>query len=155
MKIQSPFLFGLALAVASTAAYGLTSGFWPFLAARVGWGMAWALINVGGISMALDLSGPSGRGRLTGIYNTWMWVGYAVGPVVGSLLTDAFNFRISMLACACITALGLGMALFLLPETRQAATHPAYDEAKLALAKPAARLSTCHLKGTSAERRKQ
>jgi MFS family permease len=130
-----PFLVGLGLAVASTAAYGLTSGFWPFLAARVGWGMAWSLINVAGISMTLDLSSPSDRGKLTGIYNTWVWVGYAVGPVVGSLLADAINFRISMLVCASITAIGLGAALLLLPETRRTVAHPARG-AQFALSDP-------------------
>jgi DHA1 family multidrug resistance protein-like MFS transporter len=114
-----PFLAGLVLAVGSTAAYGLVSGFWPFLIARVAWGAAWALINVGGLAMALDLSNGSDRGRLTGIYNTWMWVGYGAGPVVGSLLTDQFGFRPAMLACALISAIGLAAAFFLLPETHR------------------------------------
>lgn len=113
-----PFLAGLALAVASSAACGLVRGFWPFLAARVAWGLAWGLINVGGTAMALDLSNGGNRGRLTGIYNSWMWVGYGLGPVVGSLLTDTAGFRTAMLACAACSAVGLAFAALRLPETR-------------------------------------
>ena len=118
-----PFLLGLVLAVASTAAYGLVSGFWPFFLARIAWGVAWSLINVGGIAMALDFSDGTNRGRLTGIYNTWVWVGYAVGPVVGSLLTDSAGFQRAMLICAAFTSVGLAVALWMVPETLH--THPA------------------------------
>ena len=123
---RGPFLLGLFLSVVSTAAYGLASGFWPLLIARVGWGAAWALINVGGITMALDLSAPSDRGRWIGMYNAWMWVGYALGPVVGSLLSDRFDFRTSMLVCSAISALGLAFATLRVVETqpsRTPATH--------------------------------
>lgn len=142
-----PFLVGLMLAVVSTAAYGLVSGFWPFLLARLAWGTAWALINVGGLAMTLDLADSTGngkgRGRLTGIYNTWMWVGYGIGPVVGSLLTDWAGFRTAMLACAGLSALGLLAALMLLPETRplspvaaqapEVASHPSSAPRKLSI----------------------
>ena len=114
---RGPFLAGLVLAVGSSAAYALVSGFWPFLLARVAWGTAWALINVGGVAMALDLSDGSDRGRLAGIYNSWMWVGYGIGPVIGSLLTDTVGFRYAMLGCAAFSAVGLAVAALRLPET--------------------------------------
>lgn len=121
-----PFIAGMLLAVASTAAYGLVRGFWPFLLARLAWGTAWSLINVGGLAMALDLADEpgNGRGRLAGIYNTWMWIGYGIGPVVGSLLTDWTGFRAAMLVCAGLSGLGLMAALLFLPETRPEAAHP-------------------------------
>jgi MFS family permease len=114
---RGPFLAGLVLAVGSSAAYALVSGFWPFLLARIAWGTAWALINVGGVAMALDLSDGSNRGRLAGIYNSWMWVGYGIGPVIGSLLTDTVGFRYAMLGCAAFSAAGLAVAALRLPET--------------------------------------
>ena len=104
------------------------SGFWPFLLARMAWGVAWSLINVGGIAMALDLSDGSNRGRLTGIYNTWIWVGYGVGPVIGSLLTDALGFRSAMLVCAAFSAVGLALPRCacrrLHPSGRSVRLHP-------------------------------
>ncbi len=111
------FVLGMALAVASTASYGLVDGFWPLLFGRVGWGMAWTLINVGGLNMVLDLSTPASRGRLAGFYNAWVWVGYALAPLLGGFLVDSITFRPAMLVLSGVTALGLGAAFLALPET--------------------------------------
>ena len=111
------FVLGMVLAVASTASYGLVHGFWPLLLGRVGWGMAWTLINVGGLNMVLDLSTPATRGRLAGMYNAWVWVGYALAPLLGGFLVDSVTFRPAMLILSGVTVLGLGAALLALPET--------------------------------------
>lgn len=120
------FITGLILAVVSTFLYSIAAGFVPFLISRILWGTAWALINVGGMTMTLDLSTPSNRGRLTGIYNTFIWLGFAVGPALGGRLTDTIGFRSSMLICTAIAAAGLFISIFLLSETNpQAANKPA------------------------------
>ena len=111
------FVVGMLLGVLSTAGYGLVRGFWPFLVARLGWGIAWTLINVGGMAMVLDVSRPTNRGRLVGLYNTWMLTGLALGPLVGGLLVDMIGFRPGLLICAGITAVGLVVAVAALPET--------------------------------------
>lgn len=119
------FLVGLVLAVISSAGYGLVSGFWPFLIFRLAWGAAWALINVGGMNMILDISDHASRGRLVGAYNIWTWAGYAVGPLAGGLLVDYLGFQQAMLVCAAFAALGLLIAFFSLPETRIPVSHSA------------------------------
>ena len=116
------FIFGMVLAVASSAAYGLVHGFMPFLLARLAWGVAWMLVNITGITMVLDLSSPDTRGRLSGLYNTGIWAGYAIGPLLGGFLVDSFAFRNAMLMCAAISAAGLLVVVFLLPETAPART---------------------------------
>lgn len=113
------FILGMALAVLSTAMYGLVTGFWPFLLSRVVWGAAWALINVCGTTMVLDHSSERDRGSLSGFFNAWIWVGYGVGPLVGSLLTDALSFQQAMLICSGLTAVGLAAALFIKPAPYQ------------------------------------
>lgn len=119
------FLLGMVLAVVSSAGYGLARGFWPFLLMRLFWGAAWALINVGGLTMVLDASTDATRGKISGIYNIWVLFGYAMGPLVGGWLTDTIGFRSAMLACAGFSALGLLAAAFFLPETRSpAAARP-------------------------------
>lgn len=121
---RRPFILGMLLGVLSTASYALVRGFWPFLIARLAWGIAWTLINVGGMAIILDLSTTANRGRLSGLYNTWMLIGLALAPVVGGFLVDLFGFRPAMLACAAITAVGLLVALLALPETAQPPSHP-------------------------------
>jgi MFS family permease len=107
----------MVLGVLSTASYGVVRGFWPFLVGRLAWGIAWTLINVGGMAMVLDLSIQSNRGRLMGIYNAWQMAGLAVSPLVGGFLVDAIGFRPAMLACAGLTAAGLAVAALAVPET--------------------------------------
>jgi len=111
------FLLGMLVGVLSIVGSALLRGFWPFLLTRLGWGMAWTLINVGGMAMVLDVSTRANRGRLTGIYNTWVLAGLALGPLVGGLLVDTLGFRPALLICAGICALGLAIAAIALPET--------------------------------------
>jgi MFS family permease len=111
------FLLGMLVGVLSIVGSALLRGFWPFLITRLGWGVAWTLINVGGMAMVLDVSTRANRGRLTGIYNTWMLAGLALGPLVGGLLVDALGFRPALLLCAGLCALGLAIAAAALPET--------------------------------------
>lgn len=115
------FIVGMLLGVLSTASYGLVRGFWPFLVSRLAWGIAWTLINVGGMAMVLDVSTRSSRGRLAGLYNAWMWAGFALGPLVGGFLVDIVGFRLAMLTCAGLTAVGLAVAVVALPETARSA----------------------------------
>jgi len=111
------FLLGMLVGVLSIVGSALLRGFWPFLLTRLGWGMAWTLINVGGMAMVLDVSTRANRGRLTGIYNTWVLAGLALGPLVGGLLVDTLGFRPALLICAGTCALGLAVATIALPET--------------------------------------
>jgi MFS family permease len=114
------FVAGMALAVLSTTGYGLVRGFWPFLVTRLAWGAAWTLINVGGLAMVVDVSTRANRGRWMGIYNAWLVAGMALGPMVGGFLADTSGFRLSLLVCGGITAVGLLVALAALPETSPA-----------------------------------
>jgi DHA1 family multidrug resistance protein-like MFS transporter len=111
------FLWGLALGVLSTAAYGWARGFWPMLAARLLWGIAWSLINVGGYTMVVDRSTPADRGRMTGLYQTSYLLGLSISPLLGGGLTDALGFRQTVQICAGLQAAGLLVALWALPET--------------------------------------
>ena len=130
------FILGMLLGVVSTASYGLVRGFWPFLAGRLTWGIAWTLINVGGMAIVLDVSTRANRGRLSGLYNTWVQIGLAVGPLVGGLLVSSMGFRPAMLVCAGLTAAGFAIVLVALPETAQLSGREIRLEAGSALSLP-------------------
>jgi len=111
------FLLGMGLGIASTLGYGSVNGVLPFLAMRILWGIAWTLINIGGITMIHDISTPQNRGRLAGAYNAWMLAGFAIGPLLGGFLVDSIGFRATMRLYAALAAGGLAYAALTLPET--------------------------------------
>jgi MFS family permease len=112
------FLTGLALGIVSTLSYSLVRGFWPLLAGRVLWGIAWALINVGGYTMILDRSSIADRGRMTGLYQMAFMLGLTISPILGGTLTDSLGFQRAVRICALVSGFGLLVALVALPETR-------------------------------------
>ena len=137
------FLIGLFLGILSTISYGFVHGFWPLLAARLLWGIAWSLINVGGYAMVLDWSSSADRGRMTGFYQVSYMVGLAISPILGGALTDAMGFRTAVRICAGISAVGLAVAFAALPEVRPpAAEHSATTRLSLIHISEPTRLKT-------------
>lgn len=112
------FVPALFLGAISTAIYALARGFWPLLAGRLLWGIAWSGIWVGGTTMILDVASEQDRGKWTGLYQIWFFFGTAVGALSGGFLTDFLGFYGTMWVCAAITGVGALVALFILPETR-------------------------------------
>lgn len=112
------FIPALFIGALSTALYALTHGFWPLLIARMLWGLAWSGIWVGGASMILDVTTARDRGRWTGLYQTWFFLGSALGSLSGGALTDTVGYTATMWIGASLTAFGGVVALLLLPETR-------------------------------------
>ncbi|MBN1954480.1 MAG: MFS transporter, partial [Anaerolineae bacterium] len=112
------FVPALFLGALSTLLYAATRGFWPLLAGRLLWGAAWSGIWVGGGTMILDVTGTHDRGRWTGLYETWFFLGAAAGTFAGGLLTDRLGYTAAMGIGAGLTALGALVALLRLPETR-------------------------------------
>ena len=102
----------------STAVYAATRGFWPLLVGRLLWGLAWSGIWVGGATIILDVTTTQDRGRWMGLYQTWFFLGAALGAFAGGLLTDWLGYGATMWFGAAVTALGCLIALILLPETR-------------------------------------
>ncbi len=123
-----PYVIGVGIGVLSTAGYGLVSGFWPLLALRALWGVAWAFLAVSAYGMILDVSEDDTRGRLAGTYASFSFLGGAVGPLIGGPLVDAYGFRAAMLVLAACTAVGCAGALTL-PDTRPAGTRRLRAEA--------------------------
>jgi len=114
------FVSALFIGALSTAVYAATRGFWPLLIGRLLWGLAWSGIWVGGAAIIMDVTTLQDRGRWTGLYQTWFFLGAALGAFAGGLLTDRLGYTATMWIGATLTALGGLVASFLLPETRPA-----------------------------------
>lgn len=115
------FLLGLLLGVFSALIYAIARSSASWLAGRLLWGVAWSLINVGGLTMVLDVTDDHDRGRLTGLYQLSYLLGLSFSPLLGGLLTDVLGFRTALLACAGIMGVGFLITYFTLPETRSTA----------------------------------
>jgi MFS family permease len=129
-----PALFIGAL---STALYAASHSFWPLLLGRLVWGLAWSGIWVGGATVILDVTDDDNRGRWTGLYQTWFFLGGALGAFSGGLLTDRLGYTASLWIGAGVTAVGGLAALLFLPETRGSRSEPTAGQRPRS---PAARL---------------
>lgn len=118
------FILALLVGVLSTAIYALTRGFWALLVGRMVWGLAWSGIWVGGTTIILDVSSARERGRWVGLYQTWFMFGASFGALAGGVLTDWLGYGMTMWAATGVSALGLIIAIVLLPETGTWSSKP-------------------------------
>ncbi len=121
------YLVGLLLGTGSTLIYALTHQFSVLLLGRLVWGFAWSFINITGKTMVIDITDRSNRGRYLGILNLMVSLGLSLNPLLGGFLADAVGFRPTMLLSALLTGIGLLLALFLLPESRNAAVRKSVE----------------------------
>jgi MFS family permease len=116
---RSPYIVGLAVGAVSTLGYGLVRGFWPLLALRAMWGVAWALLAVSAQGLVLDVSTHETRGRLAGIYSPFSYFGGALGAMAGGFLTDSLGISPAMLILGGFSVLGVLGALTLPRQERR------------------------------------
>jgi MFS family permease len=74
--------------------------------------------------MILDVTSVRDRGRWTGLYQTWFFLGTTMGSFAGGVFTDLIGYSGAMWAAALATTGGAVAALLLLPETRGARRVP-------------------------------
>lgn len=118
MPRRGLLIAAMSLGACSSIFYAVGNGFWPLLIGRILWGLAWSLLWVGGNSVVLDLSTERNRGKNSGIYQMWFFIGVATASFFGAMLTDIFGFRNGQwISVAILAATALAWFL-LLPETR-------------------------------------
>jgi MFS family permease len=118
MPRRGLLIAALSLGAGSSIFYAVGNGFWPLLLGRVFWGLAWSLLWVGGNSVVLDVSTEGNRGRNSGIYQMWFFIGVANASFFGAILTDMFGFRNGQWISASVIAATSLAWFFFLPETR-------------------------------------
>lgn len=132
-----------AMLVPSLLLGGLTSlmytipGFWPLLIGRLLWGVAWAGIWLGSSTVVLDLATDKNRGRLSGRFQMWFFIGVGLSAILGGVFTDVFGYIDGLRWSAGITLIVAVIWLVALPETRHASA-----QSQQSLADPAQTAST-------------
>jgi predicted MFS family arabinose efflux permease len=97
----------LAGAAATTGVYGLTSPFLFFLLARLAWGMCWSLLRQIGVMNAVEGAAADRVGRMLGVYNGVVRIGFVAGTFAGGLFFDALGYRSAFLLMAGLSLAGI------------------------------------------------
>jgi MFS family permease len=108
----------LSIGTISTVLYATSTGFWSLLLGRVLWGAAWSGLWIGGTTVVLDIANEQNRGRLSGQFQMWFFLGVGLSAFLGGIFTDTFGFRGGLWISAVLNAAAVLMWIFTLPETR-------------------------------------
>jgi len=114
----------LVLGAFSSVVYASGFGFWPLFFGRILWGLAWSLLWIGCNAVVLDISTDANRGRYSGQYQMWFFIGIALASFLGGLSTDIFGFRGGLWLSAALIGGAAVLWLGLLPETRPERPSP-------------------------------
>jgi len=101
-----PFIGAALLGLLTTLVYGLRAGFVVFLAARMGWGIAWSGLRQGGF-VALWSGSENARGRLMGLWFALVRLGSAASVLVGGYLWDRYGYSTALAVIAGVTMLAV------------------------------------------------
>ena len=88
------FLFAL-----TSVAYLLVSPFWPFLIVRLFQGIGFAFFNTASITLIVNISPETHRGRSVTYSYLGMNLAGALGPSLGMVLINHFSFNFLFLVC--------------------------------------------------------
>jgi MFS family permease len=103
---RGPYLVGMTLAVTSTLGYVVSHGFWSLLAFRVTWGVAFALLSVGGLTIIMNATAAAGRGRTVGAYQSIVQLGTLIALGASGILTDLLGYRMALAVFTGVNAVG-------------------------------------------------
>lgn len=85
---------GTLLCTISGAAYLVAPPFWPLFIVRVVQGVGLALFSTASFTMLANMLPETNRGRLISYYYLSYNLSFAIGPYVGMLLINHFNFSV-------------------------------------------------------------
>jgi predicted MFS family arabinose efflux permease len=122
---RRPLLIGGALLYASAMAlHALAPDLTALVGLRLVLGLAEAFFFVAGFAALADLAPPGRTGEALSFNSLALYLGIAVGPVIGQLLLDAGGYTIAWLGGAAM-ALGAALLATLIPETAEPAPRDA------------------------------
>ncbi len=108
---KAGFLIAIMLASLTTLSYAFAQSFVLLLIARCLWGVAWALLRLGGTITVTELSTEQNRGRLVGLYNGLWGLGGLVGMLVGSFFIESISLAFASIAFALLALCGFPLAI--------------------------------------------
>jgi MFS family permease len=96
---RSFMIAGALLYALSCLAYLIAPPFWPLLIVRVLQGIGLALFSTASFTLLANIIPVANRGRLISLFYLSNNVSFALGPYLGILLINRFNFPVLFLVC--------------------------------------------------------
>lgn len=122
---RRPLLIGGALLyAAATALHAIAPDLTVMVGLRLVLGVAEAFFFVAGFAALADLAPPGRTGEALSINSLALYLGIAVGPIIGQALLGAGGFGVAWLGAAAFAALA-GLIAWRLPETSEPAAADA------------------------------
>jgi MFS family permease len=91
---------GALLYSLSCLAYLIAPPFWPLLIVRVLQGIGLAFFSTASFTLLANITPEANRGRFISLFYLSMNLSFALGPYLGMLLVNRFNFPVLFLVCA-------------------------------------------------------
>lgn len=118
-ELRTGVQLALILATATTFSYGFFQSFATLVVARAVWGVAWALLRIGGMLAVVEFSTKDNRGKLMGTYNGLWGIGGLVGMLAGGIFVEQLSVFPVTTAFATIGTIAFVIAPFVIPKRQQ------------------------------------
>lgn len=117
---RKPFLsLGLLIYFLLSLLYALSHDVMALIGLRLAQGFASAMILPVALAYVGDITPPDKEGRMMGAFNISIYFGLSVGPLLGGILRDWFDIRVSFLSMGGLTLVGFLLCFFLLPAEKE------------------------------------
>lgn len=113
-------IVGASVATVAILGHMLTTELWMLVVLRLALGIGEALFFVAGFAMLADLAPPGRAGEALSFNSLALYLGIALGPILGEWLLDSSGYLAAWAAAALLSALAAGISLGL-PLTGRAA----------------------------------
>ena len=113
-------LLGAAISVVAAAGHLAASSLEILIVMRVALGIGEALFFVAALAAGTDLAPENRRGESISLVSLSLYLGIAIGPLLGELIQDASGYAAVWIATAALYAGSVGLS-WLVPETLQRA----------------------------------
>ncbi len=118
------YIAAFVLFVASTAGYLAVASVTFMLILRFWHGLTWGVITTAGNTLSIDVVPAEQRGEGIGFYGLSLTLSMAIGPMVGLMMYDVYDFNVIFYTSLVIGLLGLVFATLIKVPKRVHVIHP-------------------------------
>lgn len=131
------YIYGFVLFSLASGLCALAPALWVLVGLRVAQGIGAAMLQANSVALIVAAMPAGSLGRGIGVQGAAQAIGLAIGPAVGGFLVGLGGWQLVFLVNVPVGAVGIALAWFLLPRSRDLAPRAPFDWTGLALFAPA------------------